>query len=312
MASAGQYSGRMLCLDAGQTGCRAMLADAPEHVVELEPLVTDRPVLEQLADRVRAGLAALGPARVVAIGSSGLPGVGAAAGADGAAGLLLLLAGGVRRLLLTHDSITNYLAVLGSRSGVVVAAGTGVVTLAVGDASVARVDGWGYLVGDAGSGYWVGRAGLDAVLRAFDGRGPATALSAVVRNDFPDLAEMYLELQGDDAKVSRIAGYARAVADLAGTDEVCRAICRSAAGELAHSVLTGIRRVSLASPVTVGLSGRLLGSEVLRREVIRLVSEAHPDAQFVTGTGGSLAGVALLPTLPANSVLSTWVDAAAV
>jgi N-acetylglucosamine kinase-like BadF-type ATPase len=35
-------------------------------------------------------------------------------------------------------------------------------------------------MGDAGSGYWLGRAALDAVMRAHDGRGPATALTEVV------------------------------------------------------------------------------------------------------------------------------------
>lgn len=304
---------QVLCLDAGQSGCRAMLADDPDRVVEFEGLVTDRPVPQQLADRVRSGLSALGQSPVVAIGSSGLPGVGAAAGRSGADELFALLPGsGVRRVLLAHDSVTNYLATLGFRPGVVVAAGTGVVTLGVGNTAVARVDGWGYLVGDAGSAFWIGRAGLDAVLRSFDGRGPATALTRVVERDFPDLAGMYLELQGDDAKVSRIARYARAVTVLAGSDEVCRDICHSAAAELAHSALSGLRRVGLADEpgVHVGLSGRLFSSDVMRAEFTRLICEVHPDARMVRGTGSPLGGVALLAQLPADSVLAGWVDAA--
>ncbi|MGO7983376.1 BadF/BadG/BcrA/BcrD ATPase family protein, partial [Rhizobium johnstonii] len=58
----------------------------------------------------------------------------------------------VHTVNLAHDSATAYLGALGNANGVVVAAGTGVVTFAVGDRSVARVDGWGYLIGDAGSG----------------------------------------------------------------------------------------------------------------------------------------------------------------
>lgn len=64
-------------------------------------------------------------------------------------------------------TVTAYLAANGTRHGVVVAAGTGVVTLGVGPEGVARVDGWGHLLGDAGSAYWIGRAGLDAALRTF-------------------------------------------------------------------------------------------------------------------------------------------------
>ena len=77
-----------------------------------------------------------------------------------AAALLSLLAGtGIRSTVLAHDSTTSYLGALGDTRGAVVASGTGVVTLAVGVETVARVDGWGYIMGDAGSGYWIGRAG---------------------------------------------------------------------------------------------------------------------------------------------------------
>ncbi|MCA1845918.1 MAG: hypothetical protein LC792_22560, partial [Actinobacteria bacterium] len=63
------------------------------------------------------------------------------------------------------------------------------------DNAVACVDGWGHLLGDAGSGFWVGRKGLDAALRAHDGRpGGSAHLARLVERDvgpldrLPDLA----------------------------------------------------------------------------------------------------------------------------
>ena len=100
------------------------------------------------------------------------------------------------------------------RSGAVVAAGTGVVTLGVGAHSVARVDGWGNIMGDAGSGYWIGREALDAVMRAHDGRGEPTALTAIVRERWPDLESAYIDLQAAEDRVRVVASFANAVSEL--------------------------------------------------------------------------------------------------
>ncbi|MYS50866.1 ATPase, partial [Streptomyces sp. SID6013] len=75
------------------------------------------------------------------------------------------------------DAVTAHAGALGGRAGVVLAIGTGSVAVGIGaDGTYARVDGWGPLLGDDGSGARIGTAGLRAALRAHDGRGPATAL----------------------------------------------------------------------------------------------------------------------------------------
>ena len=166
--------GGSLAIDAGQSGIKVRHADAAGASEWSGPGIrTDLPLLPQLArvieDAVEAGRAF----DVVGLGVSGLT------SEESDAGYLLAAAvqHGVRAVHLAHDSITAYLGALGDDRGVVVASGTGVVTLAVGRTEVARVDGWGYLIGDAGSGYWLGRAALDAVMRAHDGRGEPTALT---------------------------------------------------------------------------------------------------------------------------------------
>ncbi len=119
----------------------------------------------------------------------------------------------------------------------VLAAGTGIVTLAVGHHDVARVDGWGNIMGDAGSGYWIGRLTLDHVMRAFDGRGPATDLSAVVRERWPDLTLAYRDLQSSEDRVPLVASFAEPTARAAEAgDAVARAVLDAAADEMAISI----------------------------------------------------------------------------
>ncbi|TLN23911.1 N-acetylglucosamine kinase, partial [bacterium] len=62
--------------------------------------------------------------------------------------------------------------------GVVVVAGTGSIIFGQDEhGRTARAGGWGYLMGDEGSGYIAALAALQAVARAHDGRGPQTSLT---------------------------------------------------------------------------------------------------------------------------------------
>ncbi|MGH4031107.1 N-acetylglucosamine kinase [Actinomycetota bacterium Odt1-20B] len=62
--------------------------------------------------------------------------------------------------------------------GLILIAGTGAIAARVaGRRRVRCVDGDGWLLGDAGSAFWLGREALRTTLRAVDGRGPWTALT---------------------------------------------------------------------------------------------------------------------------------------
>jgi N-acetylglucosamine kinase-like BadF-type ATPase len=85
------------------------------------------------------------------------------------------------RTLVVNDALIALVAGAGEQPGVVIVAGTG--SIAYGrDAAgrAARAGGWGFLLGDEGGGFWIGRAALNAVVRQVDGRGPDTMLTAKV------------------------------------------------------------------------------------------------------------------------------------
>jgi N-acetylglucosamine kinase-like BadF-type ATPase len=93
------------------------------------------------------------------------------------------------RVAVGDDTDAALAGAFAGRPGIVVIAGTGSGAAgrdAAGNA--VRVGGHGYLLGDEGGGYWIGRQAVAAALRAADGTGPATALTGLVESEFGSLA----------------------------------------------------------------------------------------------------------------------------
>jgi N-acetylglucosamine kinase-like BadF-type ATPase len=306
--------GRVL-VDGGQTGTRLRIVGGTDAGAqgdhESAAIHTDRPVVPQIAMAASELMTGSGlSAGELAAGVSGLtPEATRPADLRDAVGAL-----GIRSVALAHDSISAYLAANRFEFGAVVAVGTGVVTLGVGRSGTARVDGWGHLVGDAGSAYWIGRAGLDAALRAYDGRGPATALEESAVDEFGALPELYMVLQGDPDRVSRTAGFARTVADLARAgDAVAAAINAAAAAELADSVHAALVRSGhdAGSGARVSWMGNVLThNDQIRDRFVELVTHTHPGVTVGEPFGGSLDGVGLLIDVPRDHPLSAEVHRA--
>jgi N-acetylglucosamine kinase-like BadF-type ATPase len=89
------------------------------------------------------------------------------------------------RTVVVNDALIALVAGSGDAPGVVIIAGTGAIVYGRnGNGEAARAGGWGHMIGDEGSGYWIGREALAAVMRAADGRGPATQLTSDILAHF--------------------------------------------------------------------------------------------------------------------------------
>lgn len=218
----------------------------------------------------------------------------------------------VRRVVLAHDSVTNYLGALGDGEGCVIAANTGTVCLAVGPRDTARVDGWGHLLGDAGSSYWIGRSGMEAALRGHDGRRQMTALTRAMAAEFPELEHAYIELQSAPDRVARIASFAAVVADLASSDRVAGNILDKAAAHLSEAVQAAIRRVHLTGPQPprVVAVGSVFRNERVLRRFTDFLTLQWPTFALRQPVGGPVDGAAALATLDPSHPLYGRVSAA--
>ena len=205
---------------------------------------------------------------------------------------------------LGGDALTAHAGAFGGAAGVVLTVGTGVACLgfdpATGD--VRRVDGDGFLLGDTGAAFWIGSRGIEAVLRAADGRGGPTALTNACAQRFGEHAELAAHLHSLPRAVSAIAGFAVDVqaAALAG-DAAARTIVAEAADELVHTAWAA-SAVMTTRPVHLALSGRVVAPGSALRGAIDARLRAEPHLVIVPAAGDPLDGAwALVADLGAGS-----------
>lgn len=165
--------------------------------------------------------------------------------------------------IIVTDDAEPILAVAGdNENSIALIAGTG--SLCVGRTTTgcrARAGGWGYLLGDEGSGYAIGLAALRAAVRAADGRGPATDLLGVLlkRLDAATPQQLVERVYAADMTRERIATLADVPFDLAAADAVAERIVDGAVNDLSDMVASVVRQLSLsAEPFTLTRAGGAL------------------------------------------------------
>lgn len=181
------------------------------------------------------------------------------------------------RVRLVNDALIALAAGTPEVWGLVIICGTG--SIAYGrtpQGEVARAGGWGYLLGDEGSGYDIGLQALRAVLRASDGRAAPTRLRDVILSAWQlaqpqDLVrKVYAGLPRSD-----FARLARLVEDCAASgDEVATGIMLRAGAELAEAAVAVTRRLGFIGPVPTALTGGVMVRGRMVREALLASAQA--------------------------------------
>lgn len=173
--------------------------------------------------------------------------------------------GFAEHVLVTHDALPVLAAGTPDGIGVALISGTG--SLAFGRnaaGQTARAGGWGYLIGDEGSGYAIARQTLQAAARAWDGRGPQTMLTQRLLQELglAQPGELVHAVYGRQQDRHWLAGLARVAAAAAEAgDAVAGQILDEAATDLAAMCLAVARQLGFTAapaPLHLALAGGLL------------------------------------------------------
>jgi len=196
-------------------------------------------------------------------------------------------------VIVTSDAAIALEGALGGSEGMILIGGTG--TIALGKTSggtIMRCGGWGIELDDMGSGAWIGRESLTAVVRALDGRGAKTDFSDVLAANYPavDLANPRTIVSAYGERIFEYHNLTPLVMECAGNgDEVCLDIIRRAAFHLSELVEALAKRFK-NGPVKVALMGGMLENDTLLSKMLHEKIDKNATLSIVKPNGSALDG----------------------
>lgn len=218
-----------------------------------------------------------------------------------------------RHILVDGDIMAALMGAFPRGTGLVVIAGTGSVAFGVAaNGERVQVGGWGYILGDEGSGYAIGLEGLRRVLRYYDGRDVPTtlapALLAHVSASSPAglVRRVYVEHMTRD----EIAALAPLIAaHAAAGDVVAERIILHAGGALAGLAATGVARLAEAGTrVDVAVLGGLFSHIPMLTQAFRShMGDFCPGTTIVVPRFDAVGGAALMALREAGTTLDDFV-----
>jgi len=260
---------KILAIDAGGTSTRAVVADEHGHCTGFGLAGGGNPIsagpevaLDSYSTATRRALAASSADEqtfsciliAMAGKSGGLP--------PGRISDRLESLGVHGPIHLESDLLAMFCSGTPSPEGYALVAGTGSVAARVREHRLERVaGGTGWLLGDDGSGFWIGHRVTRAVVAALDGLGPETALTDLLLTSL-GLERMDERAEGRPAVLLRLleALYGRRPVELsrfaplafqASGDSVATSILASAASAL-DNLLAAVRHPDIAGPLVLG------------------------------------------------------------
>ena len=158
------------------------------------------------------------------------------------------------------------------REGTLMIAGTGSIIFGWHQDKSFRIGGWGYLLGDEGSGYHLGKLALRSILRAYDQNLKLKPFQEEILNYFEMKSppEIITTIYSSPNPVTIISSISKIVLTAYKEDDSAKEIISIIHGELLHLIELAYDRIDFTKPLV--LHGGLFSNELFYSEFVNRVS----------------------------------------
>lgn len=201
--------------------------------------------------------------------------------------------------VVVNDVVGAWATATDARPGVGAISGTGSNVFGVGaDGRAWRAGGWGHVLGDEGSGYWLAVESIKAALCDRERSGPETDLSEAAMDffDVPSVEALAALVYSKPLAKGEIAAFTIETARVAyAGDAVARALYTRAADEIARQIAAVVEQTGLAGEFPVGLIGSAFkAGELFVQPLTGAIRKFAPQAQVAVVEMSPVGGCVLL------------------
>lgn len=200
------------------------------------------------------------------------------------------------RLLVENDALGALVGANGKKAGAMLISGTGSIIMGIDHSGdLIRVGGWGHVIGDEGSGYWLSHAGYRYLSKAHDGRATKTQLfdQLLKALDMSSAEDLIGFLYSPGVTKDKLAQIAPVVVSLYHEDPHAKAIVHDAIEGLVELIDTLYRRMGLQT-LELRLGGSVLQQSMTFQQCLIDRFRERPEIQMALPKADATEGALIL------------------
>jgi N-acetylglucosamine kinase-like BadF-type ATPase len=201
----------------------------------------------------------------------------------------------LKSLTVVSDAQIALKGAFPNEAGCILIAGTGSIIYGKDEkGNIYRAGGFGRLLGDEGSGYSIGKKGLQAAAKYFDGRGDKTLIVKLIEEKYSIISadELITEVYKENFDIASIAEVVIIAAEK--DDQIAHNILLEESGELVHHIKTMMKKMNTID-LRLSFAGSLISNDNIYSDMLRdKIKSALPSVKIVTPKHSPIKGAILL------------------
>ena len=201
-----------------------------------------------------------------------------------------------RKIAVETDTMTGIYGAFEGGEGIILISGTGSVLYAIHNDSMVRIGGWGRVIGDPGSGYWLGQKGLQVIVDEYDldERDEYSMLTREADKKFNITKQNILDkVFHQDFEIQTLAPLVIECAEK--KDKKCISIIDEGAEKLAKHISLFFRLTGRKKPIELAFIGSVIENEnILSQKLKSRIKKDFKNVKIVKKKNSPVYGAVLL------------------